>query len=513
MAIAKAEDSADLFKLSFEELSEVFFSGVLLTKLAGVDQADPVTVQLGLSDLFLRTALDGLTPNSEISVHSSSQPARDIATALSVLFGELIDNAVSHVGAREVQSLGVFFGSKLSTILRYLRDGDSCDLQPAIESFAQEAEDEFGVPTFSIEIRRQKFLDAFKANVVSFVCLQEAAHGLMSSNANLSQPAVAIDKQLGFLRDYLDRRSSATGETTFSFLLSNVNFRRVVQRFHGAGGQGVMLTPLSSDAGVKAVLPFVLAVQGELDVDQVRITSQVQQIDAIEMQFSIRRPAVRNVLGATYCALPPEKRRLMSEAEIKAYEDVVRHLQTNLCFVGRPRLEQEFAQFASWAVKQVAYCLEEPSFLKIPALNWLKSHDDVGYQRMEDDFFLPFLYERLRERFGALVSKKPERFGGNVDILFGEVPVELKVRRGQKAALVDTLIDEKYKPSGQAAAYAALTSLGCVLVLDVPTESPSIANLTACIKVVTRGFSEAQQPTSVVVFIFQCNTPRPSDAA
>jgi hypothetical protein len=291
-----------------------------------------------------------------------------------------------------------------------------------------------------------------------------------------------------------------------------VNFRRVVQRFQGAGGQGFMPTPLSSDAGVKSVLPFVLAVQGELDIDQVKIASPVQQADDIDIQFSIRRPAIRNVLGATYCALPPEKRRLMSEAEIKVYEDMVRQLQANLCFVGKPKLEQEFAQFAIWAVKQVAYCLEEPSFLKTPAINWLKAHDGVGYQRMEDDFFLPFLYERLRDKFGSLVSKKPERFGGNVDILFGEVPIELKARRGQKAALVDTLIDEKYKPTGQAAAYAALTGLGCVLVLDVPTESPSVTNLTACIKVVTRRFTEARQPTSVVVFIFQCDTPRPSDA-
>lgn len=202
----------------------------------------------------------------------------------------------------------------------------------------------------------------------------------------------------------------------------------------------------------------------------------------------------------------------MSEAEIGAYDGMVRQLQANLCFVGKSKLEQEFAQFASWAVKQVAYRLEEPSFLKTPALNWLKSHGGVGYQRMEDDFFLPILYERLRERFGPLVSKKPERFGGNVDILFGEVSVELKVRKGQKAARVDELIDEKYKPTGQAAAYAALTGLGCVLVLDVPTESPSVTNLTACFKVVTRRFSEARRPTSVVVFIFQCDIPRPSDA-
>ncbi|AYH43960.1 hypothetical protein [Azoarcus sp. DN11] len=513
MIIARPEDSGELFKLPFEELGEVFFSGVLLTKLSAVDQPDPVTLQLGLSDLFLRTALEGLTPQSSVSVHSNSRPARDIATFLSVMFGGLIDDAVSHVEAREAQTLGAFFGSKLTTVLGYLRDGDSCGLQPAIESFEQEAEDEFGVPVFSVQVYRQKFLDAFKANVVSCVSFQEKTHEQMSSVADLSQPAVAADKQLGFLREYLDHRSSATGETTFSFLLSNVNFRHVIQPVEGAGGQAIMATPLSSNTGLKAILPFMLAVKGELDIDQVKIKSPVQQIDAIEIQFSIHRPAVRNVLGATYCALTPEKRQLMSEAEIKVYEGIVRQLQANLCFVGKPKLEQEFAQFASWAVKQVAYCLEEPSFLKTPALNWLKSHDGIGYQRMEDDFFLPFLYERLRDKFGAMVSKKPERFGGNVDILFGEVPVELKARRGQKTALVDTLIDEKYKPTSQAASYAALTGLGCVLVLDVPTESPSVTNLTACIKVVTRRFSEAQQPTSVVVFIFQCDTPRPSDAA
>ncbi|AOI71137.1 hypothetical protein [Burkholderia ubonensis] len=512
MLIARPEDSADFFNLPFEELGEVFFSGVLLTKLSAVDQPDPVTLRLSLSDLFLGTALEGLTPNSTVSVHRTSRPGRDIATFLSVLFGELIDDAVSHVDAQDAKSLGEFFGAKLRTVLGYLRDGDSCDLEPAIESFEQEAEDEFGVPVFSVQVCRQKFVDAFKTNVVNCVNFQEKAHELMSSFTDLSQPAVAIDKQLGFLRDYLDTRSNTTGETAFSFLLNNVNFRRVIQPVEGAGGQAIMPTPLSSNAGLKAILPFVLAMKGELDIDQVKIKSPVQQINAIEIQFSIRRPAVRNVLGATYCALTPEKRQLMSEAEIKVYEGIVRQLQANLCFVGKPKLEQEFAQFASWAVKQIAYCLEEPSFLKTPALNWLKSHDGVGYQRMEDDFFLPFLYERLRDKFGPLVSKKPERFGGNVDILFGDVPVELKARRGQKTALVDTLIDEKFKPTGQAASYAALTGLGCVLVLDVPTGSPSVTNLTACVKVVTRRFPEAQQPTSVVVFIFQCDTPRPSDA-
>ncbi|MDO8050078.1 hypothetical protein O3301_16530 [Janthinobacterium sp. SUN211] len=513
MIIARTEASDDLYKLPFDDLGEIFFSGMLLTKLSAVDQPDPVTLRFGLSDLFVRTALENLTRESSVSVYRTSRPGRDIATFISLMLGEEIDDALPDVEARETQTLGTFFGNKLSRVLGYLRDGDSCGTQPAIESFEQEGEDDFGVPIFRVTVYRQKFLDALKANVISMVGFQEEAHSRLSSFAELSQPAVAIDKQLDFLRSYLDKRKGVTGETAFSFMLRDVNFRRIVQQIQGAGGQGIMPTPLSSNADIKALLPFVLAMKGELDIDQVKITSPVQQIDSIEIQFSIRRPAVRNVLGATYCALTPEQRLRMSEAEIKVYEDMVRQLQASLCFAGKPTLEKEFALFASWAVRQVAYCLEEPSFLKTPALNWLKLQDDVGYKRLEDDFFLPFLYDRLREKFGSMVSKKPERFGGNVDILFGQVPVELKARRGVKKALVDTLIDEKYKPTGQAAAYAALTGLGCVLVLDIPTAAPSVTNLTACVKVVVRRFSEAQQPTSVVVFIFQCDTPRPSDAA
>lgn len=40
----------------------------------------------------------------------------------------------------------------------------------------------------------------------------------------------------------------------------------------------------------------------------------------------------------------------------------------------------------------------------------------------------------------TLAAKKAGALRGDVDILFGEVPVELKARRGQKTALIDTLI-------------------------------------------------------------------------
>lgn len=332
MNIVKAKDADQLYKLAFEDLGEAFFSGLLLTKLSASDKPDPVTLSFGLSDIFVGSALDGLTPQSTINSHNISRPGRDIATMLSVLFGSLIEEELPDGDARNEQPLGTFFENKLSTVLGYLRDGDSMDLKPAIESFEKESVDEIGAAVYRIVLLRQKFVDSFKDNIANRLRFQENAHQLMSSYANLSQPAVAVDKQLEFLRSYLDRRKSTTGETTFSFQLKDVNFRRVVQAFEGAGGHGIMPTPLSSNTSMKALLPFILAAQGELDIDRVRITSPAQQIDEIDIQFSIRRPAIRNVLGATYCALTPEKRQLMSEAEINVYEDVVRQLQSSLCF-------------------------------------------------------------------------------------------------------------------------------------------------------------------------------------
>jgi hypothetical protein len=512
MAIVKTENAAEFYKIPFDELREIFISGVLLTKLTANQEADPVILRFALSDLYTKYALRDLTPESTVGDRKTSSSGRDMIAFFSLFLGDAVKGELPDADARVAKTLGEYFGELLDLRLGYLRDGDSGFLTPAIESFEAQNLDEFSVPTFRISVIREKFINAFRYNVIKILNFQEMAQERLRAAAAMSEPSVSIEKQLDYLRDYLNRRRNATGEKTFSFLLKDFNFRRVLLSFDGLGGNGLMLSPLSNGAGIKALLPFALAVKGEIDIDEVKITTPVQKIDDVEIQFSIRRPAVKNYLGATYCSLSPEKRGLMSEAEINVYEDIVRSLQANYCFVGKPKLQAEFVELSTWAVRQIVYCLEEPSFLKNPALKWLEANDGDGYQRMEDNFFLPIIYEKLREKFGPLVSKKPERFGGNVDILFGEIPIELKVRRGQKKALVDTIIDEKYKPTGQAASYAAVTGLGCVLVLDVPTTSPIVTNLSACVKVVSRHFPEAQQPTSVVVFIFQCDTPRPSDA-
>jgi hypothetical protein len=65
--------------------------------------------------------------------------------------------------------------------------------------------------------------------------------------------------------------------------------------------------------------------------------------------------------------------------------------------------------------------------------------------------------------------KKPERFRGEIDIIFDDtIPVELKVREAGDP-LAEVAVDTRYPGTGQAAAYAAVNRLGIVVVLDLPT--------------------------------------------
>lgn len=162
--------------------------------------------------------------------------------------------------------------------------------------------------------------------------------------------------------------------------------------------------------------------------------------------------------------------------------------------------------------KQAAYCLEEPSFLRDPIKKWLDQHANDSILHIENDFFLPQIYERLREEFGAKVVKKPERFAGEIDILFdGQIPLELKVRRGKHAPLLANELKKNFRPGSQAAAYAAVSRLGFIVLLDLPEGEHGIFNLEHCADVIVKEVSaNAEFPTCIVVVVFHCHHPRPS---
>ncbi|MEJ8866873.1 hypothetical protein [Pseudomonas jessenii] len=504
-----ADEHEKVFDLTFDELGENFLSGIILTKFDMGSNAETADVEVKLSDIFYFDIIQGSQEKYEVSIPSKSGINLDIEKLTRILFGQ----DAPTVEYKKV-SYEKYFGEWLHLKLGYLRDGDNCGTKPVIDSFDSVEKDHTGVPIFIIRLTKKKFLENFKHNILREVYFGEETYTKVIRSLESSAPAISVDKQLKYLRDYLDSRVEQTGETQFSFLLSQFNFRRVMYQVPMPDGKfGMMPSPLSSGARVKASLPILLAIQGEVDIQQIRIKSPINDLQQVDIQYSIHKPAVKNTFGAGFCSLSSETRERMSAVEIASYERVSKALQANYCFHDHLPLEKDFVQFATWALRQVSYCLEEPTYLKNKAVNWINENKDKNYKNMEDDLFLPFLYERLRERFGSIIQKKPERFGGSVDVVFGEIPIELKVRRGHKEALIDQIVDEKYKPTSQAAAYAAITRLGCVLVLDLPTSEPTVTNISSCVKVVTKKFPEADLPTSIVVFVFQCNTPKPSSAS
>jgi len=108
--------------------------------------------------------------------------------------------------------------------------------------------------------------------------------------------------------------------------------------------------------------------------------------------------------------------------------------------------------------------------------------------------------------------KKPERFGGEIDILFDDtIPIELKIRRGRKGPLNLAEIDDAFPPAGQAAAYASVSRVGIVAILDLPDTDAPLGNLESCATVVERRFPEdSPYPTCIVIISFRCHHPKPS---
>lgn len=123
-----------------------------------------------------------------------------------------------------------------------------------------------------------------------------------------------------------------------------------------SGELAMIPSPLSSGAGVKASLPLLLAIQGEIDIQQIKIKSPTSELQKIDIQFSIHKPAINNIFGAGFCSLSGETRERMSAMEISSYEKISKTLQSNHCFHSHPALEKEFIQFSTWALKQISYC-------------------------------------------------------------------------------------------------------------------------------------------------------------
>jgi hypothetical protein len=497
-------------KLRFTELSETFFCRVILLKCPDPRATEPITVQLSLCDLFRRDKPKELVAKLE-NVELSEAPK--VMESGSDLISAIIGAPLK---ARATVKPGLaYYQDHIASRLGWLKSGDPGDNKlPSIEGVTPRTDGP--LITYDIVVRpallRERLGEYIPAN------LELVGNLLMRLDTAKHRPAdpgprIDYKKQVDLLVEYLNGRYAATGETAFAMLSNQMPFRWALQEFVDA--LGVTLPQIgTSEVQDKILLPLYLEVNGFLDIVGLDLESDPLAHHDVVVRYSIRRPAAKNIFGANHAGLEPTVRAQLNETELALYHRLHDAVREGLVFGGKPKLESSFGSICSWLIRKASYCLEEPTFLARPAREWLARHASDNMTQMEDEFFLPSIYEKLRDHFGSRVVKKPERFGGEIDILFDDIiPVELKVRWKRKKPLDVADADESYKPGGQAAAYAAICRVGIVAVLDLPSADSQVVSLENCTTVIERRFPEdAAYPTEVVVIVFRCYDTKPSSS-
>ena len=496
-------------KLRFTDLGETFFGRLILAKCPDPHATTAVTVQLSLCDLFRRRSEEELTTMLEDVTFSDAPRSMEVvADVIGALSGT---NLQPH---RTKRPALVYYQDHIASRLEWLKSGDQGDNRlPCIDAFVTRMPGRLVI--FDITIRPATLCERLGEYIPAELELSaKLVQTLLSAKRRPVDPGPRIDyrKQVELLISYLDNRQALSGETAFSFLSSQIPFRWAL---HHLGDLNVTMPAIGTSAVEdKILLPLFLEVNGFLDITDLDLESDPLMPDDVVVRYSVRRPATRNVFGASNAGLSAATRSQLNETELELYHRLHRSVREGLVFGGKPKLEMSFGTLCAWLIRKASYCLEEPTFLGQPARDWLKQQEDRKTLRMEDQFFLPAVYERLRSDFGSRVVKKPEQFGGEIDLLFDDtIPIELKVRRGRREPLDPADVDERFRPGGQAAVYAAVSRLGVVVVLDLPDNDTQVVSLENCATVIERQFPEAAEyPTCIVLIVFRCYARTPSSS-
>ncbi len=493
------------FKLKFSDITELVVGSIIVSKISDAQSTNVETIEFSLFDFFPHhDSLENLS--QVVSGKKALQKDRNSEYLVDML--NFMYKTDFNSNEKEVDLIH-FYNEYLERRLYYLKNGDSVGLIPSIEDY--KVDKTYELDKYIISIIPEKYIKIHSKNILKDISLREELFHTFQNKVEELGAGVSYRKQMEFANEYFKERQERTGEKSFEFNLKEIKYRHLLSTIEENGERFTLPQALTTGASERINIPFFMESIGLLDVNKLKISSLPLQIEDIEILYSINKPSVKNKYSAKSFGLDANKRRILNESQIEIFERFYTKLFENACFIGRPKLEQQFSEIFHWLIRKVSICLEEPSFLKEKSSKWLDENDSKKYVQMEDDFFLPFLHERLKDEFGDLISKKPEKFGGEVDLLYDELPIELKVRKNISESLTD-VIDEKYKPASQAATYAAITRLGFVVVLDLPQNVNSITNLDVCFRLIEKDFDGESLKTNIVVCIFYCNLPTPSQA-
>ncbi|MEX2336390.1 MAG: hypothetical protein WD555_03865 [Fulvivirga sp.] len=490
-------------KIKFTDISEVVVASILLTKIDDLESESTVSLNFSLLDFYPH--FNTLTElGKEISGKKALIKDRNTEYMVDLLNFMFKTDIGSHETETDVIK---FYNHYLERRLYFLKNGDSLELQSCIENYLVDSSLEINL--YEVTLNPKEFLEIHEQNMKKTLSFREDMYVKLKDKVADIGAGVSYRKQLEFANEYLDERTNRTGEVKFDFDLREFKFRHLLSHQEEDGQRLTLPQALTTGPSERVLLPFFLESTGVLDVEKFKLTNSPVYIMDVYPHFSVTKPAIKNRFLADSYGLSAEMKKSLNETQIIIHERLYLKIAKSACFLGRPKIEANYCTIIYWLLKKVSICLEEPSFLKEKAALWLHEHRDDKYQKIEDDFFLPFLHEKLKDEFGDTISKKPEKFGGEVDLQFDEIPIELKVRKNENESLT-SIIDDSYKPTSQAATYAAITRLGFVLVLDVPKKENQLVNLDQCFKVVEKEFEDGSFNTQIVVCTFYCNLPKPN---
>ena len=487
--------------ISINDIGENFIARKLL-QLYRVD--DSAATKISILDLisFENASFNDVSERlSKENIKVQDTIAIKVANALS----QIHDTEVAAATKSEVAT--EFFNKWLYTKLTYLKDGDGYELKPFLDSI--DIDKSHDLWCFAVRFDWQTAVNIYKENLSASRNFYSKMPLLLFEKGLASgYPGVGMPFLIKRILKRIQRIYGELGNDVGSITTRQFGFRHVLIESALENGRTVtMPSPLTIQSAQKPELMLQIEVSGLIDVLNYKIHYPHDAND-IEIEYFYKFPPAKNLFLNILYGLDQEKSKALTEIQFDVYRRAYLFLEEKLVFSGRPKLEATWSELFFWFIKKVSYNLEDSDFLSKRYAKWSAENPDDGL--VEDNFFLPFLLEKLKDSFEDRVIKKPEMFGGELDILFDTIiPVELKVRKGFATPLED-IINEHYKAHNQARAYAAKCRIGFVCVLDIPEKVDSTSNFDNCIQNFSISFGEDLFDTVIITCIFSIRLKSPS---
>jgi hypothetical protein len=298
-------------KLRFTELDETFFARLILAKCPDPEMTTAATVQLSLCDLFRRFTADELLATLEsVTISEAPKVLEIVGDTLSALLG------FSLGAAAEEQPALDYYHNHILTRLGWLKSGDPGNNQlPCIDAVTSRTNGK--LTTFDITVRPALLRERLGEQIPAQLELAgRLIQQVTAAQRRSADPGPRIDyrKQVELLTHHLDGRQQTTGETAFSILSNKIPFRWAL--LHLSNTNLTMPGIGTSTAADKILLPLFLEINGFLDIIDIDLESGPRDPHDVVVRYSVRRPATRNIFGASNAGLAAATRAQLNETEL-----------------------------------------------------------------------------------------------------------------------------------------------------------------------------------------------------